>query len=592
MARLPGLDLDGALLKQKGRTLAMTSTPRRPSSGPSLTTAVSRLVRRLGVAVSETSLHDELELHPYFPSFDSARDALAHWGVSAQGLRVEPSLLPQLPVPFLVRQDERDFTAVLDVDESHVTLSEGASGSRRLPISDLALAWDGTALLVETTERAGDREYETARRAERRDRFRRVAVWVGCALAVLAAGVLAAGSATSSLQAAGLWSLRMLGLVASGLLVTHYLSKGASLLRRVCDAGRGAGCAEVLDSPAAKPLGVPLADVGVVYFATGLLALFVGSMGGIASEVVALQGWLAAAALPMVGFSLVYQARVLKTWCMLCVGVQGVLLLDAALALPSLQTSLQAPSVFAAFGTSALWLVAWSYVAVAGFWALFRTRSDDARSWKDQTRRLLRHPKVIASFLEEGREVPAEPLPGDIVLRGHSKVPGSLDSVREVLLVTHADCRHCGEAHRLAEELLERVGSSLRIRVRFLSLDDGTPGRQLADRAVGLALERRHEEAADLLHAWFVDGERDPLAERWPLRDADKTPARAREALQQALHWCAAQDVSSTPLVVVDGAVLPPMIRLDDLVTYLKTSPAAETDGAMDGVRAANHVAS
>jgi uncharacterized membrane protein len=100
------------------------------------------------------------------------------------------------------------------------------------------------------------------------------------------------------------------------------------LVQVVCQTTAENDCNALLSSKAAKAFGIEWlswSEVGFIYFAgTWLLVLF----GARSSFIVTALFVINILSLPYTVYSIYYQARVAKQWCILCCTVQGVLWLE------------------------------------------------------------------------------------------------------------------------------------------------------------------------------------------------------------------------------------------------------------------------
>lgn len=539
--------------------MSILTLPKQSSPADNLVAAVTNLLTTLEIRVTRSSVRETLETHPFFPSIASARDALTGWGIRSEGLRVDPSLLTRVPLPCLAVLNDGSIIAITEAREDRLTLIDAVHGPLTTSLAEFKAQWEGSLLVVEAGAGAGEPDYARKQSRERLLATGRTVAKIASGSSVLGVGVLTSALIAPPWTAFGLWSVRALGLIGSTILVTHYLTDRGSLLDRICPSKKGRECTGVLNSPAAKLLGhVPLADLGLVYFAGGMLALLLGALSGVPGEVSMGLGLLALTTTPIIVFSFYYQARILKQWCRPCVGIQMILLAEVAGTVPRLH----ALPIVSGFAFS---LMAWSFLTIAGLWAFFRTtgtRSTKTEAWEHRYRRLVRDPPVVESLLRRANRLATDPLPGDLVL-------GRADRPNEILIVTHPECRHCGPAHRSLETLLRNHEHSLHARIRFLCSDEPSPGRDLAQHCVALQLEDRRAEAANLLHAWFREGLRSGWHDRAPLEHPRRSEPNADSLLRATFKWCVTHSISGTPTILLNGRVLPSALEMDDLGPFL-----------------------
>jgi uncharacterized membrane protein len=122
--------------------------------------------------------------------------------------------------------------------------------------------------------------------------------------------------------------VKLIGLIASVLLLWYDIDKGNPFLKQICSGIQKANCSAVLNTKAATLGGmVTWSEVGFVYFAGSLLF---SMLTGI-NEVLPVLSLFSLLALPYIIFSIYYQWKVAKQWCVLCLMVQAVLLAEGIL---------------------------------------------------------------------------------------------------------------------------------------------------------------------------------------------------------------------------------------------------------------------
>jgi hypothetical protein len=121
--------------------------------------------------------------------------------------------------------------------------------------------------------------------------------------------------------------LFVLGLAVSVMLFAKEAGAQIKLTESICTrGGESTSCGAVMGSKGGKLFGIiSWSEVGVIYFATTLI--YVLTMGYGRSGIIV--GILSIIPLPYIFYSLWYQWRVVHKWCLLCLVVQGVFILQA-----------------------------------------------------------------------------------------------------------------------------------------------------------------------------------------------------------------------------------------------------------------------
>lgn len=497
---------------------------------------LSGLLRLLGREVSSEVIDELFLSHPDYPSLAAFSDALLGMGVPHEALQVPRESLRELALPHLAHLDNEDFVVVERLEDGRVDLA----GRGSLPLEQYLRLWSGVVLVPER-DKPSSQASASPRPA--------LSAGLGSALASALWLVVVAGLAAWSSPPSGAWlgllGLTVLGLVASALLTAESLGLQTAA-QRFCSLSQKTSCASVLASRAARLGPFSMADIGLGYFAGGLLVLLVAwthpSAAGLA--VFALTG-LAALGLPYTAFSVVYQGVVVKRWCPLCLLVQLVLWGEALLGLgagawaPGARHDPTAWAVIALFPLPfALWVGVKPWLE----------RSLRLRGERIEHERLIRDPVIIRTLveLEPAAELPPVPLE---IRSGPSEAPVT------VTIYTDPTCSFCRERHLELEEAARSSPEGLRVEVRLLGpmhADEASWGliRALAQ---DLAAER-HADAHARLSRWF-HGDRTVA----PVRDLSPGAAALLERHREVQ---AHPPFGATPVVFVGGRRWPSRLPL------------------------------
>ncbi len=130
----------------------------------------------------------------------------------------------------------------------------------------------------------------------------------------------------------GLFILKLSGLWFSIGLVKQEYNSSYSVFDKFCKISSSFSCTDVLKSKASKLFNkISLADIGFIYFTTGIVALYLGLLTGLTIPVLQILFYLAVISCPFIAFSILYQGLVIKKWCLLCLSVMSVLTLEIIL---------------------------------------------------------------------------------------------------------------------------------------------------------------------------------------------------------------------------------------------------------------------
>jgi hypothetical protein len=293
------------------------------------------------------------------------------------------------------------------------------------------------------------------------------------------------------------------------------------------------------------------AEIGFAYFAGGLLTLLLGAGQPGVVTVLAGFGFLA---VPFIGYSLYYQRVVVKQWCVLCLNVLALFVIEAGL-------FSQTPF--------AVHTVSWATlpVLVAGFglpvlaWVFAKPNllaSAALKPVQDDLRRLKTNPDLFLAMLHQQAQMPALPPSMAVVAMGQPDAPHRLT------VVTNPFCGPCARLHQDLTALLAQT-DTVQAEIIFLA---GAATDDPRNVVAGCVLGQPAPQCETVLADWFSQSHADVMvwaATHLAPQDADAV----KSWLGQHADWCQLARIEATPTVYFDGYKLPEIYRVNELGNLL-----------------------
>lgn len=523
---------------------------------------VQALLDTLKSRVVRSSVSDKLKEHPDYPSLLSISDTLYSWKINNLSIRATAEQLPDMPVPFIAQLADGKgevFTTVRSFGPEKVVIS--AMGSRKWKTVDLTTfldQWTGVIMVVEEGEQAGEPAYALKKKQAMTGR---AVTFLAVAMILLLWGntVLSAfyESGTAAIIPGLLFTLQLFGSYITGLLLWYEIDKNNPSLKAICNGHRQTNCDAVLQSKAAKLWDgvVSWSEAGFFYFAGSFLAVLIS---GLHKELLQLQAWLSVLALPYVIFSVYYQWRIAKNWCVLCLAVQAVLFTAGLLMLST------TPLTLAGMGLSTCLLQAACFVAPAIVWLLLRPlllQVKDAMLKKAELARVKHHPQVFESLLIKQKQISHD-------LTGLGILLGNPASRNRIVKVCSPYCQPCARSHAQLDELLTN-NPDLQVQIIFTAANADSDRRAAPVKHL-MALAAKNDEALTrkALHDWYTEGAKDydAFSRRYVLNGEEE---RQGEKLEAMRNWCDRMEISFTPTLFLNGYQLPEMYSASELKYFL-----------------------
>lgn len=276
-------------------------------------------------------LYNMMLKHPDFPSFLTFQHTLNKVGIESLAIQTSIEQLANgVPKPAMTRitTNTSFFLFVNRLDERSVYYLNEHLKEESMPLDLFKSAWDGNAFIFNTERKPSLKLTLTQRIIDWYRNTKNLLIVVF---------LITAFSFTLMLRydAFMLFNWAFMGVYALGMFFSLLLSLESinsdnPLVKRFCGGGKDRGCSSILESKAAKFMGIlHWSDVGVLYFFTlGFSMLILPVKSSLSIAVL-----FAILAFPYTFYSILYQKYIAGSWCKLCLSVQLVLTLNFLVAI-------------------------------------------------------------------------------------------------------------------------------------------------------------------------------------------------------------------------------------------------------------------
>lgn len=519
----------------------------------------------LGLQVAAGELQKLIDEHPDYPSLLALSDSFSSLGVESLALKLNPEQLASLDVPFIAQilpKDDVEFSFTIVIPKSKgacVYLHPFHNKWLNVSIQEFRELSTGIVLLAEKGENKRELNLEGGRKTERRS-FTQI---IFITLFVFFIFLSAIGNAFWLQGWSAMWvSMHLLlvtiGSVVTSLLVWFEVDEHNQALRGVCSGSRNVSCAAILQSGASSILGIKWSVIGFTYFVGSMTALLSAALS---SSISFILSWLNIAALPYAFFSLYYQWKIVKQWCVLCLWVQGILLVQAGLTLAKGGLFASQPSISMndVFLVSVCFLL--PFISVSVVIPAFK-KVKEGRNYRNELMRMKRKSEIFRILLEKQKKVTFNP-------DGLGITIGKPKAKYKIIKVCNPYCEPCANAHPILEEILND-NLNVQIQIIFTAEDSETDLKAPPVKHLMAIAEKGNEEMIRrALEDWYGTKKKDYgiFASKYPMNGE---LARQGSKLAAMRIWCNQMNTNVTPTFFVDGYQLPDLYTLQDLKFLLK----------------------
>ena len=347
-----------------------------------------------------------------------------------------------------------------------------------------------------------------------------------------------------------LFTLKLLGLSLTTILLIHYLDNNNPLIQNLCSTNKKTNCNAILRSDAARITSwLSWSEVGFFYYAGSFLNLLVLT-NSLAPILI-----LNIIALPFTIYSIVYQLRQ-KKWCLLCCGVLSILWLEFA--------SVYFGKTKESFFNFNLSFSSYVYLSI-GFltpiliWYSLKPIFKKAVQFKPLKQQLKKFKYNSALFniaLTNGirYELPDNLMPLQL---------GNPDADTTITIVSSPSCGPCAAAHKLLEEWLS-VRDDLQIKVILTTTnDDNNEYTKFSKHITALSLVENRKYIEIALSDWYYKCDR--KYELWGPKYPVSITTKVKNVTEKRNSWCELTETYFTPTIFVNGYKLMDPYRLEDI---------------------------
>jgi uncharacterized membrane protein len=340
------------------------------------------------------------------------------------------------------------------------------------------------------------------------------------------------------------------------LLLIQSIDSNNPLIQKLCQGKGKTNCNAILSSKAAQVFnGLTWSEVGFTYFAGTWLNLVFGNHSGSLWEVLLI---LNVVSLPYTFYSIYFQARIAKQWCLLCCTVQALLWLEFVPLLAASGHSFSLPDYSVMLNLFCAFLfpfLIWKFLKPT------LMKAQLVHPLKVQLQKFKYNPRLFESLL---LNQPRFAQPGE----EWSIVLGNAGADNIITMVTNPYCSPCGNAHRQLHDLLEQ-NSNLQARIIFTaSNEDGDIQTPVSRHLMTLHGLADKEVVKNALSDWYEQKQKNYQA--WTKTYPVELKETEYNKINEQKAWCEMAEITATPTFLLNGYRLPGLYQLPNLKYMLE----------------------
>ena len=524
-------------------------------------------IKLLNVKVTTTSIKRDIEENPYYPSLLSLSDTFNRYQIRNIAYEATPEKFIQFEPPFvaflMIPGVGRDFVLVTNLTDDSVSYLYKNNSTKRIGKTDFFKQYQNIIWTSSPDKFSGEQNFEEKRRREKSVIYKRNSVVVGLIAAILLAVLGNLPNMNSIISYLVILLLKSTGIVISTMILMYETDKTNAFIKNICTAGKQTSCESVLGSKAGKILGISWGEIGFIYFASSFLLIIFPAMTFDEKSV-----WLAftsMCAAPFVIFSIYYQWRVVKAWCLLCLSVQLVLTVELVWVIFNFSfVSYSFANKLLGILFNSKWnILLCSLLPIVIWFGIkpFLVRVRDADLYAAAYKRLQYNPEIFESILIQQPKAPDgwQNIGIDI---------GNKDAKNIIVKVCNPYCGPCAKVHPMLEAIIKQ-NDNVKLKIIFTAKNtENDPGSIVVKHLLMIAAQKDKQSMQKAMDDWYYAEKKD--YETFSQRHCITSDLNEYGSdLDSMSKWCSDAEIAFTPTIFVNGYRLPENYTISELTSIL-----------------------
>lgn len=518
----------------------------------------------LNVNVTKTTLKKDLVEHPNYPSLLSISDVIKTYGVDSVSIKTDFKNLVTFNTPFIAhtsstKNTHLTFSVVKKIDQDTVDIfNPSIRLYEKLSINNFERIFKGVVLLAEKEEISGEFNFKEKSRIELQKKvysFLLAYIIPILTLIYLLQSIL--NKQQFTLYNILFTLLSLLGSAICVLLLLYEIDQQNPILKEACQINSKANCSAILNSKASKLFGISWSIIGSTFFGGMLLSIL--TVGSLNIDVFILLAWLSILSLPYIFFSIYYQYKIAKQWCVLCLAIQMILFL---LFLCSYFGNIlinpfrlkEAYTIFMGVGVSFsfVWLSLMLLIPALVKAKLTRIKTIELQKFKHDN-------FVFENLLKKQKYIPD-------LANSLGLIIGNPNAKHTITKICNPYCGPCRRAHPMVEELMTN-NTNIKLQLIF-SVEEGHDNYFIDTVILFLSIASKSNQSLliQALHDWYSGKftNYNEFAKYYNEYLPESKTLFKRQTLEMR-QWCIQNEIFATPTFFVNGCQLPNLYTVADL---------------------------
>jgi uncharacterized membrane protein len=477
--------------------------------------------------------------HPNYPSVFAITDSLDMLSIENVAIKVPKEQFVELPEFFLAVFN--DAMVLVAKKNTSITIETKEGKQQKLSFNEFLTGWNEVILAIEpnTNLVIQNKKINTK--------------WLLYTLPVITLIILSITYNNYTINSAVLLATSLIGLLISVFIVQEKLGIKNEIASKFCNINPNASCDSVIKSNKNEiNKWVGFSDLPLLFFSSSILSIMIQPIE--ASNII---GLLSLLAIPVIGYSVWLQKFQIKKWCVLCLAVSAVIVLQS-LVFGFTTTSfsnINAINGFCFLFSAILLTTIWLFVK-----PIFEAKIK-AEKGETELKKFKRNYRIF-NFLSKDVAV----LKGFDTLEGLTF--GNKTANTQLTIIISPSCGHCHKAFEDGFNLVTKFPEKVFLNVLFNINPENNYNPYKAVVETLLTINNINPENTEsAISDWHIKKmDLEPWLKKWKMNTADM---KANHQIHQQYNWCLENEFNYTPVKIVNNKLFPNEYDISELKYFL-----------------------
>lgn len=491
--------------------------------------------------VNQKEAFDDLFLsHPNYPSIFAITDSLDVLSIENIAIKVPKEQFIDLPENFLALYNG-DIVLTTKKDNS-VTIINSSSKQKELSFNEFLSGWEEVIIAIEPNVKP------TLKKEKKHTK------WLLFTLPFIVLLGISVTISSYNLNSILLLITSIIGLILSVFIVQEKFGVNNEIASKFCNINPNASCDSVIKSKKSEiNKWIGFSDLPLLFFSSSILSILI--QPEFSSKLI---GFLSLLSIPAVLYSIWLQKFEIKKWCVLCLAVSFVIILQST------------TFIFANIsGIDYYSITSYSYFAIstillASIWFSVKPIMENKIRFEKEVSELLKFKRnfdlyeFLSKDIEEFEDF--EKLVGIEF--------GTKNAATQITLILSPSCGHCHTAFKDAYELFQNYTEKIHLNILFNINPDNEDNIYKIVVETLLAINIQNpEKAKEAIIDWHINKLE---LEIWKTKWTVESPHLIiNKQLQNQYYWCLKNEYNFTPVKIVNDKLFPEEYKINELKYFI-----------------------